>query len=870
MKKVIKIILLLMCLAGIVGIGISVANSFEKDDATQGHVHKYEDVVVEATCTTDGYSVKECSCGKSIGEKTVIKATGHSYADEITPATCTEQGYTLHNCEACGYSYISDYVTATGHRYGEWYSVTAPTCTSSVERRDCENCSYFETRDGELAAHTYNEWYITTTPTCTAEGVARRDCTECNHFETREVVATGHNYVITEEYEATCTEAGYKIYTCSKCVKSYAVSDNDALGHNFKNGICTVCGAKDATYFTFSLNKDAESYTLYDVGGCTDTEIVIPATYCNLPVTVIGDSAFKDCSDITSIVVPDTVTLIETCAFYNCTSLESVTIPDSVTSIKLYAFYNCSSLKTVRIPEYCTRIEECTFQNCTSLEAVTMSVYITEIEDYAFYNCTSLTDVYYTGCNDDWYSIIHEVGNDSLFGATTHYLSHSYLSIVTAPTCTEQGFTTHTCSECGNSYVDSYLKATGHTESDWIIDKAATCTKSGLKHKACTVCGVTTATEGIEANDHSYIVTTTSPTCTEQGYTTYTCEACGYSFVSNYVTAAGHTESSWIVDAFPTCTSTGSKHKECTVCGEVLEKATIEKESHVYGTYEVDPTCTEDGYIEYICEECLDSYIGETLPATGHSESDWIIDEEATCITTGSKHKECNDCETVLVTESIPTVDHDWDVEYLEYVAPTCCTEGYYLRQCNNCVATTKEIIAKTDEHNFDGCITEPSTCQTKGYEQYYCSVCNEHGITTYGKKVELELADCAYDATSEAGVYKCRWCDSIVYDIDINFLYATYKLPGGGQTVNRAVGSVSVASSVLEYASDGETYEIEVSANQYLNGSTVSYIALRVNTAKNCTATLSAINNYGKYTLTITNITGPVEILIDNVSTLI
>ena len=101
--------------------------------------------------------------------------------------------------------------------------------------------------------------------------------------------------------------------------------------------------------------------------------------------------------------------------------------------------------------------------------------------------------------------------------------SHRYNSTVTAPTCTEQGYTTHTCT-CGDSYVDSYTDPLGHT----------------------------------------YEAVITAPTCTEQGYTTYTCE-CGDSYVADYVDATGHSYENGI----------------CTICGA----NTLEYISTTEGTY---------------------------------------------------------------------------------------------------------------------------------------------------------------------------------------------------------------------------------------------------------------------------------------------
>jgi hypothetical protein len=73
----------------------------------------------------------------------------------------------------------------------------------------------------------------------------------------------------------------------------------------------------------FTLNSDRQSYSV-SKGTCTDTDIIIPATYEGLPVTKIGDSAFYNCKELTSISIPDSVTSIGDDAFEGCTSLKTV------------------------------------------------------------------------------------------------------------------------------------------------------------------------------------------------------------------------------------------------------------------------------------------------------------------------------------------------------------------------------------------------------------------------------------------------------------------------------------------------------------------------------------------------------------------
>lgn len=88
------------------------------------------------------------------------------------------------------------------------------------------------------------------------------------------------------------------------------------------------------------------------------------------------------------------------------------------------------------------------------------------------------------------------------------------------------GYTTYTCTDCGDTYIGDYVDATGH----------------------------------------DYESTMTEPTCTELGYTTYTCKTCGDTYRADEVSAKGHTPSDWIIDIPATIEGAGSKHIECTVC----------------------------------------------------------------------------------------------------------------------------------------------------------------------------------------------------------------------------------------------------------------------------------------------------------------
>ena len=301
---------------------------------------------------------------------------------------------------------------------------------------------------------------------------------------------------------------------------------------------------------------------------CTSlTSVTIPDS-----VTSIGDSAFSGCTSLTSVTIPDSVTSIGGWAFYECTSLTSVTIPDSVTSIGNGAFKGCTSLTSVTIPGSVTRIGVGAFASCTSLTSVTIPDSVTRIGKQAFDYCTSLTDVYYAGSEAQWKAIsISSAGNNDLLTANIHYNygshTHSYKDVVTAPTCTEKGYTTHTCA-CGKSYVDTYTDALGHAWDSGKVTKEPTETETGVKIFTCTRCGET-KTETIPklTHEHSYDAVVTAPTCTAKGYTTHTC-ACGDSYVDAYTDALGHAWDEGKVTKAATETESGVKTFTCTRCGE--------------------------------------------------------------------------------------------------------------------------------------------------------------------------------------------------------------------------------------------------------------------------------------------------------------
>ena len=109
-----------------------------------------------------------------------------------------------------------------------------------------------------------------------------------------------------------------------------------------------------------------------------------------------------------------------------------------------------------------------------------------------------------------------------------------------AATCTQAGYTAGVyCNDC-ESYVSGHqvIDPLGHSWSSWTQASAPTCTEAGSETRSCSTCGAS-ETQSIPATGHSYNAVVTPPTATEQGFTTYTCSVCSDSYISDYTEALG-------------------------------------------------------------------------------------------------------------------------------------------------------------------------------------------------------------------------------------------------------------------------------------------------------------------------------------------
>lgn len=288
-----------------------------------------------------------------------------------------------------------------------------------------------------------------------------------------------------------------------------------------------------------------------------------------------------------------------------------------------------------------------------------------------------------------------------------------------------------------------------------------------------------------------------------------------------------HGELEWVIVNDSTCTTLGQKNQVCTKCNEVITTAQIYYKNHTEEVISgLTPTCTEDGFSNYIvcsvcdmhlsepsaipasghkylideesstelllvykCNTCGDSYEKEnesgSLCENGHIKSDWITTLESTCSTFGSAHKTCTVCEIELEIKSLEKTSH---VEQVVLGTSATCeetglTDGI---KCSKCQHVIKEqIFIDPIGHDYKITNTVSPTTDADGYIEYTCNNCND----SYKKVLEVGSG---YDETSATII--------ILSDNDI-----TVTNNNGGVVVNNNEIQITLAG---EYDIMGELSE--------------------------------------------------------------
>ena len=199
------------------------------------------------------------------------------------------------------------------------------------------------------------------------------------------------------EVAASCTEDGSydEVVYCAQCDYEFSreKKTEKALGHSFEDYKCGRCGEeiKPSEGLTFVPNGDGTCY-LSNHGTCTDSDVVIPKVSPEGDVvTAIGKEAFLNYNtQLTSLIMPDSIKSIGDWAFCNRVDLKSIEIVEGVESIGERAFQGCKSITKLVIPDSVTTLGEYAFDCCESLKSLTIGNGIKTLPRNAFSCCSSL------------------------------------------------------------------------------------------------------------------------------------------------------------------------------------------------------------------------------------------------------------------------------------------------------------------------------------------------------------------------------------------------------------------------------------------------------------------------------------------------
>ena len=595
--------------------------------------------VVEPSCMVDGRyeEVVYCSvCNDEISRVTKkIEATGHTPVDvPEVPATCTKPGTAAGTkCDVCGEELSGfEAIPPAGHQWDDGVVTTEPKCEEAgVMTYTCKVCKETKTEAIDPKGHTpgaaVRENVVDST--CTVKGsydevVYCEACKKELSRETKELELDSDAHtpgaaVRENVVDSTCTVKGSydEVVYCEACKKELSRDTKEmdldpdahtpgaAVRENVIDSTCTVKGSYEEVVYCEACKKElSREAKVIEKKAHTPVDVAeVPAT-CTEPGTTAGTKC-DVCGTILSGVE-------EIPAKGHQWDEGKVTTEPTCTAEGEKTF-TCTDCKT-------TKTEAIDPKGHTPVDVAAKDATCTEKGNTAGTKC-SVCDTILSGVEE--------------IPAKGHQWNDG--EITTAPTCTEKGVKTYTCSVCDETKTEA-IDATGHTPVD-VAAKDATCTEKGnTAGTKCSVCDkILSGVEEIPAKGH------TPGKAVKESVVLATCEAAGsyeevvycevckeeLTRVSKTLPAMGHTRGEAVrenvIDS--TCADEGSCDEVvyCEVCKKELsrEAKVIEKKAHTpVDVAEVPATCTEPGTTAGTkCDVCGTILSGvKEIPANGHTE----------------------------------------------------------------------------------------------------------------------------------------------------------------------------------------------------------------------------------------------------------
>ena len=592
-----------------------------------GHSMPAEPVVVPSTCKTHGTSTYECTvCHETVVEELPLA----EHTSETVPAveaSCSAYGWSEYTkCSVCGVDLtVPERIDKKAHSFETVAEAVAATCGADGKTAQlrCTVCAYEEAAQTVPATgHSFGMWIVTTPATCTTDGEETRYCKACTAFETRVITAAGHNYEISEQKAATCTEngetAGVKCTVCGDIQSGCEVIE--ATGHSMSAQpvvIPATCSAEGSeTYYCENCD-----YTKVNVLAKTaHTEEIIPATAATC--TRVGKSEGKRCTVCGEITVaPKSTGLAEHQPVPYGTAVAATCEMGGHNQGSMCAV--CGKLFSVEKDTNALGHDysDWTLETAPGCESTGLKVRVCSL-------CGNRDEIIVPALGHDWGEWVYTV----------------------ATSCTMPAQKECRCTRC--SAVETQTEAPLGHSAIAVAEIPATCETAGkTEGTVCALCNaVVSGCEEIAPLGHNYTATTVTAGCVTEGCTLYTCSNDPtHSYKENIVPATGHSGG----------TATCTQKAVCEVCGREYGDTL----PHSYTAVVTPATCTAKGYTTYICA-CGDSYTADETEITEHSYTDVKVITPATCTTEGEKLVRCTVCadeKTVAIAPAGHQVDK-WEL----------------------------------------------------------------------------------------------------------------------------------------------------------------------------------------------------------------
>lgn len=463
-----------------------------------------------ASCTTNGWVEHICNEDPSKNYNDgYTAATGHDWDEGVVTKQPTyfETGIRTFKCKTCG-EIRTDEIPMLDKTY-HVKEVVPATCTSQgytiYECDQVEGLTY-KADYTAMIPHSWDDGEVTKPATIYETGVKTFTCSVCGETKTETIPMVEKTWHTGKTVAPTCTEKGYTVYICDQDENLTENRDFvDALGHDWDEGVVTkepTC--EHAGVRTYTCSRD----------GATKTE-VIPALGHDWGEGVVTKPATCDEDGIRTYTCSrDGETKTEVIPALGHDWGEGVVTKPATCEEDGVRTFTCSHDASHQKTETIAALRHSYDNGVVTVEPTY------ENDGVRTFTCATCGKTYTEAIPAKKYT---------------------FTETVVAPTCTEKGYTLHTCNEnAEKSYKDNWTEPTGHKWEEHTKD--ATCASAGSVDRVCTACGATEHVRNIPVNEnHTWDggTVTKAATCTEAGEMAYTCTTCGKTKTET-VPATGH------------------------------------------------------------------------------------------------------------------------------------------------------------------------------------------------------------------------------------------------------------------------------------------------------------------------------------------